>query len=300
MNEESDFISQLISQAKNNDLTESFNKEIKHGETKIQSIVPVASKDIKGFETYTFLDDKFGDIKGIPYASNNILVGLPNSGKSLLLQDIALNVSEKNKKVLYILSEEIFNSDGKRNDINMRLIKKIETKNMNIKNISENLIVLDTVKYSQYRIWENFVNAYRDIVESKGIELVLIDSLTLLEDNRAQLKNKLLELIRYNQTHNLTSIMVNQRTVEESDNLNMSGGISLSHLVDSVFILDYKKIWSGDAQMKQDMNVKQGETVNFFRILKSRLSKYEAKYFQYTISEDGFVILLDDVGEEIN
>lgn len=254
-------------------------------------------KDLKGFKTGTFLDTMFLDsngnqIDGVPFGSNCVLTGLPNTGKSLLVEEVVLNIANNGNKVCFVTSEELFATETKRMDLENRMKEKAKIVGLDWKKIHENLFVLDAVADAELRSWHTFAKTYRTLVENNGIEFLVVDSLTLLEDSRGQLKYRLLELIKYGQRKGITSILINQRSKEEVDNFAMAGGISLSHIADVVFILDVKKVWSGDPQMKLDMGVKQGEIVNFFRILKCRLSRFKANYFQYEITVDGFVRLI--------
>jgi hypothetical protein len=155
--------------------------------------------------------------------------------------------------------------------------------------IADNLFVLDAVAHPELRDWATFIGSYRALVEDNKVDIALIDSMTLLEDSRGQVKFRVLELVRYNQLHGVTSIMINQRGIDEADGLSMAGGISLGYSVDILVAMDYKKAWSGDAQLKQDTGCKQGDTINFMRILKCRVCRYDAHYFQYIITQDGLV-----------
>jgi KaiC/GvpD/RAD55 family RecA-like ATPase len=260
-------------------------------------------KKLTALKTGTFLDKMFLDcedkpIGGLPTASNSILTGLPNSGKSLLMDEVALRMSSEGHKVILVLSEEIFRSDSGRFDLESRLKEKAKVLGLDWTKIAQNLFVLDTITNAELRDWSNFVTVYRSLCETEKIEVLLVDSMTLLEDNRGSLKFRLLELSRYNQKYGITSIVINQRAIEEADTLAMAGGIGLSHIVDTVLILDYKRLSSWDGQIKLDTGAKQTEMINFFRILKCRICKCRMNYFQYDITKNGLVCLREPKTEE--
>jgi KaiC/GvpD/RAD55 family RecA-like ATPase len=253
-------------------------------------------KQLKGFKTFTFLDQMFlnGEekpIDGIPIGTSAICTGIPNTGKSLLIAEIALRVANEGHKVCFTTSEEIWRTKTERFDLENRMREKAKILGLDWQKISQNLFVLDAVAHADLRDWSNFVSTLRNLVETEKIELLLIDSLTLLEDSRNALKYRLLELMKYGQIHGLTSILISQRAIDEVDGLALAGGIGLSHIADIVFVLENKKLSSWDATMKMDLGAKQSETVNFFRILKNRISKYDGHYHGYTITKDGFVRL---------
>ena len=255
-----------------------------------------ANVPMKGICTNTLLDNKFEDIQGIPVNSNILLTGLPSSGKSLLCMQIALQMASNGVPTCYVTSEEIFKSEAGRYSLEARMFEKAKIMGCSIENIKQNLFIIDTVKHTELREWVNFVGEYRRLVANQKIQMLIIDSITMLEDNRTQMKNRLLDLTRFNQTHGVTSIMINQRAVEEADNLAMAGGIALSHIVDIVMVMDYKKVSSWDGALKQDIpSAKQGQEIKFFRILKCRLCKFDAKYFAYEITKDGLVKVIENV-----
>jgi len=254
-------------------------------------------KDLKAFKTGTFIDSMFLDaeekpINGIPFGSNSILTGLPNSGKSLFLEELSLKIASDGHKICFVTSEEIFRTGNARMDLENRMKERAKILGLDWKIISENLRILDAVANAELRNWHIFAKTYRTLVENEKVEFLAVDSLTLLEDSRGQLKYRLLELIKYGQKKGVTSILINQRSSDDSDSLSMAGGISLSHIADIVFILDYKKVSSWDKQLKLDIqDAKQGEVTNFFRILKCRMARYKANYFGYQITKDGLVRL---------
>jgi KaiC/GvpD/RAD55 family RecA-like ATPase len=250
-----------------------------------------ANVPMKGQCTNSILDGKFEGIQGVPINCNMILTGLPSSGKSLLCMQLALNLASSGVRVCYVTSEEIFKSEAGRYSLEARMYEKAKLLEHTImSNIKKNLFIIDTVKNAELREWVNFVGEYRRLVDNQRIEFLIVDSITMLEDNRTQMKNRLLDLARFNQTHGVTSIMINQRAVEEADNMAMAGGIALSHIVDIVMVMDYKKISSWDGTLKLDIpTAKQGQELKFFRILKCRLCKFDARYFAYEITKDGLI-----------
>lgn len=286
----------LLDKAQNDgSLNEPFTGELKKkGEGFIKPNTEVASKTLTGFQTETFLDGLFLDgesksINGIPNASNVLLTGLPNSGKTLLITEMALRIASRGKKTAFISTEDIFRADSTRYDLESRMREKAKILNLDWKTISENLFVIDVVANAELRDFTTFVQTYRALVETEKVEVVLMDSITQLEDTRGAIKYRLLELCRYNQKHGITAFFVAQRAIEETDGFAISGGLGLSHIVDIVMELDYKKLSSWDSAIKQDISAKQGEIAYFFRVLKCRICKFDAHYFSYQVNNDGLI-----------
>lgn len=248
--------------------------------------------DIKVFQSGTELDNFFLNSvdqkrQGIPISAQIGIVGLPDSGKSILVQKIALKLANYNKKVLFIPNEDIWATENDRFDLQSRMKLLSNALGLDWEKVKANLYVFDTITHSQLRDWETLVSTYRFLVEHEKIEVLVIDSLTLLEDYRGALKSRLAEFIRYNQLHGISAFYVSQRSTEEADQFGMAGGISLSHLLDTVFALDYKKLSSWDSTIKIDTGAKQGETIRFIRCLKNRMGRFDSRYWRIQISKDG-------------
>lgn len=294
----------MIQQAQNGNnewtlATEPFKKPIEE-QKENKNIITVSKtaekKQLLGFKTYTFIDGMFIDendkaIDGIPFGSCALLSGLPNSGKSLLIEEVCLQLASKGVKVAFVTSEEVFRAETPRYDLESRLKERAKILKLEWEKIADNLFVLDAVSNAELREWSNFVSTLRFLIETRKIDFVAIDSLTLLEDTRGQIKYRLGELMKYFQLHGITSLMVNQRAIDEADSLALAGGLALSHIADIVIEMDYKRLSSWDSTIKLDTNAKQGEVVYFFRILKNRICKYDARYKKYIITPEGLVRL---------
>jgi len=254
-------------------------------------------KTLQTIKTGTFLDsvflDKEGKEIGLPLGANMLLSGLPSSGKSLWIREIILRLAESGVKVAFATSEEIFRSDSERYDLETRFIEMTKILGLDWSKIKDNLVILDLVKFAELREFETFIGVYRTLVEHDGVKFLAVDSLSMLEDSRGMVKARLTDLCRYNQKNNVTSIIVVQRTTEDADGMNLSGGLSLSHITDVLGELDYKRLSSWDGNIKADTGVAQGQIAYFFRIQKCRLCRAKVNYFAYSITSEGLVRLIE-------
>ena len=253
-----------------------------------------ASKQLKAVKTYTLLDNLFLNqdgtpLGGVPAVAQIGITGLPSSGKSILIEEIAVQVAGNGGKVLLVTSEDSWKSDTDRFDLQSRLKQKADILGLGWDTIKENLIVLDTVSHAELRSWNTFAECYRYSVEHYGVKLALIDSVTLLESYRGALKYRLQELSRWNQEHGVTAIYVNQRATEDWDTRAMAGGIGLGHVLDSTIIIDYGRTYH--SQINMDLGTKRGTFVRIVRVLGCRLCRYDGKYHKVKITEDGFLRL---------
>jgi KaiC/GvpD/RAD55 family RecA-like ATPase len=215
------------------------------------------------------------------------VVGLSGVGKSLLAQEILLKVTNRGEGVVFITSEDVFNSDNERFDLQSRLMAKAKSLGLDWGQIQKNLYVLDCIKYGQLSEFETLIGVYRNLIEDSknNIKLLVIDSLTLL-DSRSMLKVRLLQLAKFNQLRGITALYVCQRSEEETDRFAISGGISVAHDLDSVICIDFAKAMS---EMKDQLAKKQWEMVHFCRILSCRLTGFNRKYTEMEITSEGFL-----------
>lgn len=248
-------------------------------------------KDVSPFVTGTFLDDLYqkqdgSKLEGIPQVIQIGITGLPSSGKSILIEEVAVKVAQDNK-VLLITSEDSFAVENERPDLHSRLKQKNDFLKLDWNKVSENLVVLDTVTFAELRNWHMFAKAYRHAIEKYKVKLVLVDSVTLLETYRGALKNRLQELCRYNQLNGITAIYINQRATEDWDTRSMAGGIGLAHILDSTILIDYGRTYHGD--VNTDLGTKRGTNVNFVRVMGNRLGRFDGQRKHLIITEEGFL-----------
>jgi len=251
-----------------------------------------AKKPLVGLQTGTLLDRLFftpdGEVlDGIPVCGQFAITGLPGAGKSILAEEIAIRVSSSGRGVLYVTSEDTWKSPTPRFDLQSRMKQKADILGLDWSRIMENLYVLDTVLFPELREWNTFAETYRYVVEKEGVELAIIDSVTVLESYRGALKYRVMELARYNQLHGVTGLFINQRSAEAWDTYDMAGGIGLAHNLDGTIIVDYGRVYWRDQQL--DLDAPRGEFVRIVRVLDCRICNFERRRIRVEITPDGFL-----------
>ncbi len=272
--------------------------EILRNEKKLGSLVlrPSAAEEAKKtltalssgtFLDYLFLASDGTPLNGLPIAGQFALTGLPGAGKSILVEEIAVNVSSTGKKVLYATAEDTWQSPTPRFDLQSRMKEKADFLGKNWNKIQENLFVLDTVVFPELRDWNTFAETYRYVLEKENIELAIVDSVTVLESYRGALKYRVMELARHNQIKGVTCVYVNQRSRETWDSYEMAGGIGLAHNLDGTIIVDYGRAFWQNQQT--DLDVKRGEFVRIARVLDCRLCNFERNRVRVDITKEGLL-----------
>ncbi len=251
-----------------------------------------AAKELLPFPTETLLDELFltHDAKplgGIPLGAQIAITGLPGSGKSILVEEIAIRAANSGKNILFVTAEDTWKAPTPRYDLQARLVKKAELLGLSWGEIVKHLFVMDTVACPELRDWTTFAETYRYIAEKENIELAIFDSVTVLETYRGALKYRVMELCRFNQLHGITALYVNQRSTESWDGYDMAGGIGLAHNLDATVIVDYGRVYWFDQQ--QDLGLKRGEFVRIVRVLDCRLCNFDRRRILVEITPDGFL-----------
>ena len=278
--------------------TEPMRAEIEEEKKELSNLVlkpdtaPEAKKELIAFPTGTFLDDLFltqeqKPLSGLPICGQFAITGLPGAGKSILVEEIAVRVASSDRKVLFVTAEDTWKSPTPRFDLQSRMKQKADMVGLDWNKVQKNLFILDTVLFPELRNWNNFAETYRYVAEREGIELVILDSVTILEAYRGALKYRVMELARYNQIHGVTGLFVNQRSAESWDSYDMAGGIGLAHNLDGTIIVDYGRVYWKDQQL--DLEMKRGQFVRIARILDCRLSNFKRRRVRIDITSEGFI-----------
>jgi KaiC/GvpD/RAD55 family RecA-like ATPase len=283
--------------------------EIERREEKLSVLVlrpdeaPEAKKALVGLETGTFIDSLFLNpegkpLNGVPICGQFAITGLPGAGKSILVEEIAVRVAASGKKVLFATAEDTWKSATPRFDLQSRMKQKADILGLDWNSIKENLYVLDTVLFPELRDWTTFAETYRYVAEKEGIDLAIVDSVTVLEAYRGALKYRVMELARYNQLHGITGLYVNQRSAETWDTYDMAGGIGLAHNLDGTIIVDYGRVYWQDQQV--DLDVGRGQFVRIARVLDCRMCNFERRRIRIDITPDGFIRPLEPIPKPQN
>ena len=278
--------------------TKPMTTEIERKEKKLSSLVlrpsaaAEAKKTLTVLPTGTFIDHLFfipegKPLNGLPMVGQFALTGLPGAGKSILVEEIAVNVSSAGRKVLYATAEDTWQSPTPRFDLQSRMKEKADFLGKDWNRIQENLFVLDTVMFPELLNWDTFAETYRYVVEKENIDLAIIDSVTVLESYRGALKYRVMELARHNQKKGVTCIYVNQRGKDSWDSYEMAGGIGLAHNLDGTIIVDYGRVYWQDQQT--ELEVKRGEFVRIARILDCRMCNFKRDRIRIEITKEGLV-----------
>jgi predicted ATP-dependent serine protease len=124
-------------------------------------------KNLKSLESGTVLDMLFlnpnGEfLGGIPSSGQFAIIGPLGAGKSLIVGEVALRVSDSGLRVLYVSLDDFWRFESQRFDLQSRMFLMAKILDLNWDKISENLYVLD-----QRLINESFKENYKRLVNDE-------------------------------------------------------------------------------------------------------------------------------------
>ncbi|GAB4314701.1 MAG: hypothetical protein Kow0069_16270 [Promethearchaeota archaeon] len=261
----------------------------------------VASKEVVPLETGTLLDRMFLDangepLGGVPLGGQFGISGVPGSGKSLLVHELLVNLAGAGRKVAFVTTEEQWETDSGRPDLQSRLYEKAEFLGVPWSDVVENVVVLDLIAQKELREWNKLYAAYTYLLEVHGVEVLVFDSVTILDTSRYRLKFRVMELARINQQHGVTGFFVNQRSKNTWDSYDVAGGIGVPHALDANVSLDHGRVNRIDQLV--DLGVIRGMPVRILRVLDCRLGPFDPTPVWVTIVEHGFVREISDEERE--
>lgn len=172
---------------------------------------------------------------GIPQGCTMALTGPLGKGKTRTALVGMARAAYRGLRVGLVVSEEKFQGDNGRDDLCSRLTKL----GMAATGLDEaqfrdsvlsNIRVLEIPAHEGVS-WDEFLPRYRSLVEDEAAELVVIDSLTLLDPSHSDAAGHLATLRSYNHGQSVTCLCVSQlRDLEDLESLN--------HVADAVFVIE--------------------------------------------------------------
>jgi KaiC/GvpD/RAD55 family RecA-like ATPase len=250
-------------------------------------------KNLKSLESGTVLDMLFlnpnGEfLGGIPSSGQFAIIGPLGAGKSLIVGEAALRVSDSGLRVLYVSLDDFWRFESQRFDLQSRMFLMAKILDLNWDKISENLYVLD-----QRLINESFKENYKRLVNDEKISLAIFDSLDGLKSCIRETKTFheiLRDIVQTNKTYGITGIFTAHLDPSRFD-LNIANEASIfpAHLMDGVIAV-------ADAQINAPglkTNIKGFKRLKVIWVLNCQICGFEESGILICITRDGLIQLIE-------
>ena len=250
------------------------------------------------------LDDLFFTVKevdgrlqqvplgGIPKYSVFNITGVSDTGKSLLVEQFAVEQARKGSKVAFITVETPANF----------VIASIKYRALamgyNFDEFEDNIILIDAASNSRLR--ENIPDLLATLayaIKEYKISFTIIDSITGLFENKEMMARSIVRRVfNFMKKWYQTALFVSQkRSGHEELSAEAAGGYAVGHIVDGTMVLAKELITSQYAARMY--KAKLGEIVRLFRIDGCRMSGHDTKTHYMEITQTGIVRILGPLGE---
>lgn len=234
---------------------------------------------------------------GIPALSVINIVGVPDTGKSLLVQQFVLEQVKHGRNVLFVTTESPANFVG------ANLIRKAKVLGIKREVVEENIAIIDATEESLRTNVRALLNTMSQAIKELKIHITVIDSITGLYEHKESTARQIVrEIYNFLKKHYQTALLVSQkRSIQDSGSSESAGGLAVAHIVDGTIVLDKKVIeTSWDRKLYK---LPLGSTLRLIRVDGCRLCPHDTRTWVFDINDKGLidikVPLRDFIAEEI-
>ena len=195
---------------------EAVTHEVVLPKTLKRGIVTQEALDIHPLYNKLFLDLDGDLLGGVPKGCTITITGPPYIGKTRSALEMMVRALEGGMRVGYVVAEEGFydEKDSGRNDLFSRFLELASQ----VSGLSEKAFrksydgsyVIIPNQYHLGKTWADFIRDYRYAVEELGINLMLIDSINMLDPSKLNTVENLNALKTYNHSQGVTAIVIGQ------------------------------------------------------------------------------------------
>lgn len=260
--------------------------------------------ELFGIPTGTGLDRMFYKIEmekgkpkkvplgGIPARAVLNLTGVPDTGKSLLVEQFALTQAGAGYRVLYVSTENpapfLYTS----------LKSKAEAMGIDFKKAERNIFVIDAT--ADHELRENprsLMDTMEYAINEKNIKNTVIDSITALYEHREMMARSIVRVFfNFLKTHGQTAMVVSQkRSSQAAESAEAAGGMAVAHIVDGTIVLDKKLLES-----KWDTSfygLPPGSVLRTIRIDGCRVAPHDTQTWVFDITNEGLIDINEPLSE---
>ena len=272
--------------------------ELKELETKAPKLfgIPTGTKLDEMFYRIEKEGDKYvrKPLGGIPHLSVMNLTGVPDSGKSVLAEQFAINQANSGYKVLFVTVE------SPAHFLYMALKQKSEALGANFDKVESNIVVIDASENDELR--ENpkaLMDTMAYAIKEKKTTNTIIDSITGLYEHKEVMARQIVrQFFNFPKKFRQTGIFVSQkRSAQASETAEAAGGLAVAHIVDGTIVLDKKLIESRWDVSLYGLPI--GSVLRTIRIDGCRLTGHDSQTWVFEITGYGTINIIAPLSEYI-
>ncbi len=221
---------------------------------------------------------------GLPYRSVMNLTGVPDTGKSLMVEQFAAKQASMGYPVCFVTVESpaSFVAAGLR--------KRAEAMGVDWDEVKERIVLIDAASYRELREeMPTLLKTMAHVIEGYDTKNVVIDSITgLFEAKEVMARSIVREIFNFLKRWGQTAILISQkRSSHGAETAEAAGGYAVSHILDGTIVLNKELVTS--RWQEQLYGVPIGEVVRTIRIDGCRMTGHDTSTHLLEITELGLV-----------
>jgi KaiC domain protein len=232
------------------------------------------------------------NLGGIPAYSVFNITGVSDTGKSLMVEQFAVEQARKGEKVAFITVE------SPANFVAASLKLRAGSMGYDFEEFEDNIILIDAASFSNIR--ENIPELLSTLayaIQTYKIKYTIIDSITGLFENKEMMARAIVRrLFNFMKSWYQTALFISQkRSGHEELTAEAAGGYAVGHIVDGTIVVAKELV---DSAYKAKLYKKEiGDIIRLFRIDGCRLSGHDTRTRIMEITETGLVRILDPISK---
>ncbi len=260
--------------------------------------------ELFGIPTGTALDRMFYKIEtkrgkprkvplgGVPARAVLNITGVPDTGKSLLVEQFALTQAGAGYRLLYVSTESpapfLYTS----------LKSRAEAMGIDFQEAEKNIFVIDATSEPELR--ENtraLIDTMEYAIREKRINNTVMDSITALYEHKEMMTRSIVRTVfNFLKEQGQTAMVVSQKRSSQSpDSAEAAGGLAVAHIVDGTVVLDKRLI-----ETKWDTSyygLPPGTVLRTIRIDGCRVAPHDTRTWVFEITDEGLIDIKEPLSE---
>ncbi len=239
------------------------------------------------------LDEESGEpikkiLGGLPYLSVMNVVGIPDTGKSVLAEQFAIKQASMGYRVLFVTTETPVEFEV------ANLKRRAAALAVDFDEIRANFIFVDVSKDESLRKdYRALLKAMEEAVERKKTTIAIVDSITgLYEHRELEAREIVRALYNFLKEKRQTALLISQkRSSQQAETAEAAGGLAVAHIVDGTIVMDKKVVMTKYEESL--FKVPIGGVLRTIRIDGCRVAGHDPNTYRMEITPLGLIKILE-------